>query len=214
MGRGGGAGGGPGVRRNGGGAGGGPGPGAGQAAIESGRAGGRRAQSQRERLQAGTGAPRQSWARQVGLACDAAVTANLFSPDPTSRGPAGPRVLEHPSRCVQTALSGSSGKREDRPGHPAFLPKRTHALHRASQFLLLQRPLVLLSVCASVFVSASQVRLPSQIFLVLPLSWTPRFCPVPCLSFHQGLPWVSAPSVLVFLLFACLSCFFGVLTGP
>lgn len=67
-----------GVRWNGGGAGGGPGPGAGQAAIESGRAGGRRAQSQRESQQAGTGAPRQSWARQVGLACGAAVTAHLF----------------------------------------------------------------------------------------------------------------------------------------
>lgn len=54
------------------------GRGAGQAAIESGRAGGRRAQSQRESQQAGTGAPRQSWARQVGLACGATVTANLF----------------------------------------------------------------------------------------------------------------------------------------
>lgn len=69
---------GPGVRRNGGGAGGGSGPGAGQAAIESGRAGRRRAQSQRESQQAGTGAPRQSWERQVGLALGAAVTANLF----------------------------------------------------------------------------------------------------------------------------------------
>lgn len=65
-------------RRKEGGAGGGPGPGAGQAAIESGRAGRQRAQSQRESQQSGTGVPRQSWARQVGLACGATVIANLF----------------------------------------------------------------------------------------------------------------------------------------
>lgn len=49
----------------------------------------------------------------------------FFSPDPTTRGPAGPRALEYPGRGVQTALSGSSGKREDRPGHPAFPRERT-----------------------------------------------------------------------------------------
>lgn len=192
---------GPGVRRNGGGAGGGPGPGAGQAAIESGKGG--PAESAEPAREPASGnrspAPELGAPGRVSLWCRRHCQP-FFSPDPTSRGPAGPRVVEHPGRDVQTALSGSSGKREDRPGHPAFLPKRTHALHRAFQFLLLQRPLVLLSVCASVFVSASQACLPShQIFVVLPLRcWTPRFCLLSCLSVHQSLPWVSAPSVLVF----------------
>lgn len=111
-----------------------------------------------------------------------------------SRRPVGPRVLGLPGRGVQTVLTRSSGKREDSPRHPAFLPQRTHALHHAPSFLLSFHPLVCLSVCAPVFVSASRAQsLPVQI------SWPrPPGCPplgfrlpsgyCPCLDFGPGCP--------------------------
>lgn len=71
-----------------------------------------------------------------------------------SQRPAGPRVLGRSGRGVQPELARSSGKREDNPRRPAFLPQRTHALHHAPSFLLSLHPLVCISVCASIFVSA------------------------------------------------------------
>lgn len=124
--------------------------------------------------------------------------------------PGAPRVLEFWSTQAEASRQrflGAPGSGKTVPGTP---PSQENA-RPASRFPV---PPALASsgpsfcLCLSVFVSASQVRLPSQIFVVLPLSWTPRFCPLPCLRFHQGLPWVSAPSVFVFTLHS-LSCLPG-----
>lgn len=111
-----------------------------------------------------------------------------------SRRPTGPRVLGRPSRGVQTELGRSSGKRKDSPRHPAFLPQRTLALHHAPSFLLSFHPLVCLSVCASIFVSAYR----TQSLLARILWPRPPCCPplglclpsgyLPCLNFGPGHP--------------------------
>lgn len=141
----------------------------------------------------------------------------FFSPDPTTRGSAGPRVLEYPGRGVQTALSGSSGKREDRPGHPAFPRERTPCIALPSAScpsvlwsFFLSVPLCLcLSLSGSLALSDFCGPAPQLDSQVLPpsLSQLPSgpplgFCPI-CVCLYPSFS----------LLFAWLSCFFEVLTS-
>lgn len=122
----------------------------------------------------------------------------FFSSGPTIRAP---RVLEFWSTQAEASRQrflGAPGSGKTRPGHPAFPRERTPCIALPSASC----SSVLWSFFLSVPLSLSQplrFACPLRFLWSCPSAGLPGSVPFPvCLSFHQGLPWVSAPSVFVF----------------
>lgn len=133
----------------------------------------------------------------------------FFGPDPMSWGPAGPRVLGHPGRSVQTSFSGSSREAGRQSQVSRF--SSTKNARPASCFPVPPAPTssgpsfcLCLCLCLSLSSSFASWLLDSWVL-----------SPSQLLSFHSGLscPICAGLYSCFSLLFAWLSCFFRVPTG-